>query len=778
MNYSLLLNLRELFSQIPEEFKHDGDVTSSLLTMAGWSGAVGILLVIVALLVLSVVNRYRKSVKVKMSGKFLTTSFAVVWLAGFIIYDTGMYIDHNRWSLLTNMPMAVIHAFEMFLVESDVAAIHHQFHDNWVFMTAFSLVHLLAAAITLMFVIKHFGYNIVAGFRMMFAAYFGKRKESYIFWGLNDESCLLADSIKRHYGQDKGYRIIFVRTNKDKKSGVKNGMERLFNFLSLKNNDLERLERLDCLTTSTYSDLAHLSTGHSQDDILKDRLNLRQLSRIIRKKSTGQVHLFFLDEMTSDNIQSVANLRRDVTLNNYVAGDNHTVSLYCRARYNSVHRVIEDEQFHDRIEVKVIDPSHLSVEVLKQHVEYHPVSYVDINDDATVSSAFKALVVGFGDVGMDAVRFLYEFGSFVKGGNDDGPVQRSEFHCDVVDGKMSSLAGLFLTNAPSVASNLSYHGSATTQRPLISLHEMDARCVEFYQYVESCIKTLNYVVVSMDDDESNISLAVRIFRLAVRYRKDMNHFRILVLVKHDKDNHLQRVVEHYNRLWAAEEHCENPVKRTHQRFIRIDDCLEAPITTFGKMESIFTYEYIVGDDLKKQAKMFKDRYDKSIEVFRGEKPGSTADWETEHKELMQLLEPYKGFSPTYTGIMRLRRIQRQNMENCFHQLTKQKLAKVALGDKYEVFEMNCLKREENQISYSWTNGNPDEQVIKVLDVLARTEHLRWEASHQVLGYLDYGTEDDKDEARLLHGCLKPWESLSTRYQSYDYNVVDVSLGII
>ena len=118
------------------------------------------------------------------------------------------------------------------------------------------------------------------------------------------------------------------------------------------------------------------------------------------------------------------------------------------------------------------------------------------------------------------------------------------------------------------------------------------------------------------------------------------------------------------------------------------------------------------------------------------------------------------------------------MENCFHLLTKQKLAHVALGDKYQVFGMNCLKREENHITYTWTKGESDDHVIEVLNVLAKTEHLRWVASHEVFGYIDYGTENDKDEARLLHGCLKPWESLSTRLQSYDYNVVDVSLGII
>ena len=39
-------------------------------------------------------------------------------------------------------------------------------------------------------------------------------------------------------------------------------------------------------------------------------------------------------------------------------------------------------------------------------------------------------------------------------------------------------------------------------------------------------------------------------------------------------------------------------------------------------------------------------------------------------------------------------------------------------------------------------------------------------------------EKDKDEARLKHGCLKDWTKLSTEMQSNDYDVVDVSLGII
>ena len=75
-------------------------------------------------------------------------------------------------------------------------------------------------------------------------------------------------------------------------------------------------------------------------------------------------------------------------------------------------------------------------------------------------------------------------------------------------------------------------------------------------------------------------------------------------------------------------------------------------------------------------------------------------------------------------------------------------------------------------------AQPIDAVVNVLDVLARTEHLRWCASHEILGYRDVDEKSFKDEAKLLHGCIKPWEELTQEIQSYDYNIVDVSLGIV
>ena len=788
MTNTIFVGMSGLLGVLPPVEVLEHDMTPYLSTLARYASILGASLAVLASVILLLMNRRGRVSRWQVSGRMLTTSFLVVWFAGFVVYDVGLYIPHGPWSLLANVPMAIIHAFEMFLLHSDVAAIHEPFHDNWIFMGIFSLVHLLAAVVTLVFVLKHFGYNIVAGFRMLFEAYLpGTKRETYVFWGLNDASYLLARSIREHYGNDnKDYRIIVVRTNHDGGEGksVRNGMERLFNFLSLRNNDLDRLLELDCLTTSTYTDLIHLSlddldaSGYA--DILRHHLDLGLLARIIGRKTSGSVHLFFLTDNDNDNIHAVGNMKRDKTIATLLeAGKSAT--LYCKARYNSVHRVIEDEQIQERLTVKVVDPSHISVEMLKQDVKLHPVSYVDINSDGTVSSAFNALVVGFGEVGYDAVRFLYEFGAFVKSGSDGGKVERSGFRCDVVDKDIKQLAGLFAVNAPSISRQMSYDEHEWNHLTPITLHDLDIHSVDFYNHIESMIETLNYVVIALDDDEQNVSLAVRIFRLAVRYRKDLNHFRILARVRYDKGGHLLKITQHYNRLWAAQSCSDEASRHIHQHDVRNTDKINEPITLFGSMSSTYTWDYIVSDRLKNEAKRFKEKYDQSIMSMKG--TGAIAmtplEWESEHRDLMQLTDEYRGYSPTFSGIMRLRRIQRQNMENCFHQLTKCALAKAALSEEdYALIAGHYLTRRENETQYQWNNHAPVPAVTKVLEVLAQTEHLRWMASHEILGYREDAAEDDKDEARLLHGCLKPWHRLSERVKSYDCNVVDVSLGII
>ena len=68
-----------------------------------------------------------------------------------------------------------------------------------------------------------------------------------------------------------------------------------------------------------------------------------------------------------------------------------------------------------------------------------------------------------------------------------------------------------------------------------------------------------------------------------------------------------------------------------------------------------------------------------------------------------------------------------------------------------------------------------EQIKDLLLVLAKTEHLRWNASHEMLGY-EYNKGKTID-LKYKHYCLCKWQKLdSDEIRSYDNNVVDVTLG--
>ena len=770
------------------EFGHSDTIATYHLGPYFFHAAMlGVVGAVFAIAILFFANKSKRIWNIVSSN--LLFFFVVAWLFGFVVYDVGMYTGEYI-SILLNTPMAILHAFGMFLLDSDISAIHEEFHGNTIFMACFSIAHFIAALVSMAFVIKHFGYNIIAGLKLFFTARLSRKRDiTYVFWGMNDASYHLANSIKNHHKKDGNSRIIVVRTNSDNETtSARNGMERLFNFLSLKNKDLNRLIELECLTTSTFSNLSattvEIDNGELPDKLRKE-LNMRQLCRIIKRKTRKEVHIFFLSEDEQSNIKSVAYLKKDKTINDFISragSDNKKAVLYCHTRNNSIHRVIEDEQPKADIEVKVVDSSRLCVDLLKHKADLQPVNYVEIENDATVSSAFNALVVGFGQVGLDVVRFLYEFGAFVKTGSTPKKVIRSDFHCDVVDKNMPDLAGLFVANAPAIKPAMPFKGDDNNDS-LITLHEMDCQSVYFYEKLEEWIKSLNYIVIATGVDELNISLGVRVLRLAIRYRENMSHFRILVRVSQDEDRHFRKIAQFYNRLWEAE------LKRDHedgfkrQRIVASSYEIDAPITLFGTVEEIYQYDYIVSDQLKNMAKMFKERYDKSIrelQIQSNDTVDNVVSWDEEYRRYMQIDGEYNGYAPTYSNVMKLRRMQSQNFENCFHVQTKQRLAMCALGaDEYAVLSDHQLFRKNNETGYQWkSHVQPQTNITKVLDTLAQTEHLRWNASHEILGYQNEGDERFKDEAKLLHGCLKDWEQLSVRTQSYDYNVVDVSLDII
>jgi len=730
--------------------------------------------------------------------------FILIWIFGFVVYDIGMCTG-ERISLLTNAPMAIVHAFGIFILDSDVSAIHEHFHNSWIYMMFFSLVHILAAIVSTLFVINHFRFNILARWRMFKTRYGGKTDETYVFWGLNEASFQLINSIKKHYGNDnKNYRIIVVRTNKDGDDSPESrtGVGRIFDFLSLRNSELERLQELGCLTAGTYTDLSAFNPNDMPDgpnDIIGHVLNLKSLQKILANKTRRKIHMLFLSNEEKDNLHAVELLRGDKTINEFPCKPNdanpdsscninhsdtstdHQVIFYCHARYNSVHRVVEDQNSSDGITVKVIDSSHINVEMLKRNNDMLPVNFVDVEANATVSSPFNALVVGFSEVGQDSARFLYEFGAFVKSGSNDQHVARSEFHMHIVDNNMADLAGIFVANAPAIKPSTPFISGSENPDATITLHDMDCRSIRFYHHLEKWITDLNYIVIATDNDELNISLGVRIFKIATRYRKNLEKFCILVRVHNDDDGNIRKIAGHYNRLWAAQI-AAGKNTTLNQKTIKRDAPVNKPIYLFGLDKETYTYGNVIDDNLEKQAIEFKELYEASSnpDEHKYATKESEKAWVKDYREKMQLDGEYKPYHPTYSALMKLRRTQGQDFANCLHSETKRLLAQKALTRLgIPSFAWGDLLRKDKTTVYTLKSGeaiNPG--IIRILNVLAQTEHLRWIASHEILGYICVGQPKDKDEVKLHHGCITAWENLDEKTQSYDYNVVDVTLNII
>ena len=120
MANTIVLALNGLLGALPPVDALVHDMTPYLATLASWSSLLGVILALLVGLILLFLNRRGHAYRWLVSGRALTTSFIVVLLAGFVVYDVGMYISHEPLSLLTNVPMAIIHAFEMFLLHSDL----------------------------------------------------------------------------------------------------------------------------------------------------------------------------------------------------------------------------------------------------------------------------------------------------------------------------------------------------------------------------------------------------------------------------------------------------------------------------------------------------------------------------------------------------------------------------------------------------------------------------------------------------------------------------------
>ena len=138
------------------------------------------------------------------------------------------------------------------------------------------------------------------------------------------------------------------------------------------------------------------------------------------------------------------------------------------------------------------------------------------------------------------------------------------------------------------------------------------------------------------------------------------------------------------------------------------------------------------------------------------------------------------------GLQSLKRKDWQDFSNAYHIDTKMILAGIKEPERMtdnDLVKIHCLreafaamKREGKQ----WVDVDPKDPTFVLLENLAKNEHLRWNASHVLLGYIPDKGGNGCNEIEKKHNCLVDWEELldyDADFQYYDYKFIEMALKI-
>jgi len=619
----------------------------------------------------------------------------------------------------------------------------------------------------------------------------------YVFFGMNEPSRLLAKSIRKEEGEQALIVIVEKSPVDDNDRGGWNSIVEMFTH---REQSFADAEDVDARITFTETRLCDVDKDElTQNKVLDEKydvlgeMNLIILRKLIQKLSIGvndaELHIFVLSENEDENIRALSVLAHDKTIN---AGVGKIMQrFYCHARRNGLNRVIEDISVKQGLEIRVIDSANLAIELLKADDRNHPVRMMEIDEEnpSTVKSAFHSLILGFDEAGQDAFKYLYEFAAFV--GSQSGE-KRSPFYCTIVDQRMEELEGYFYAFAPAVMEK------TVSDNVNIKMKTCDCRSRQFYKILnKNFINSLNYVVIALGTDELSMTCAIRLFNYVRQSREDLSRLRIFVRsYQSDKEDYMKKIADHYNEGYNTD--CKNSLKTDIEKENYICQNIIIP---FGQIRDIYSYQMIIDEELTIKGRRFQESYAK----MKGEKELwddrravllGTKKYEKDVLNNKIAVEiPVKERKTSLDNIRSLRRKENQDLANALHAGTKLYLLKKSFDEDYDWYdfldryfeideETPKCEGSRNTITYNGLNEKENKAILN----LARLEHLRWNASHEMLGYVKANGNLHKCDERLRqHNCLRPWNELDNEskdssladweadYKSFDYGVVDTSL---
>ena len=708
--------VHSLSSHIAECFSKCIDSCSQRILESNWLDGVNIVIALLA--ILFVVSICKPKVKVMLFRHLKIQAF-LIWVCGVILYMVGFNEHGSAASNVALLLRSSLSSMEMFVSHSDLIEVNEKFHGNPTYMALFALTHFCAVAISAIFILRLFGFRLVSWVKVMKAyicSWLPLNCNYYVMFGVNSNTLMLANSIHKKRKEEK-QRIIFINMPK---KGHSHAATR-FSFSHFFHSDsngidkyLEDIEMMGALLFNSSRSFDNPILKHSIDDVFKVfqaldfswivRMPLQNLlrnsaTRKNKKFNGSKVEFFFLSDEEKDNLIAVTVLQK--IPKKQIDYKNFSFNCYCHARKSQNNAAMLNEGAL-AFKVHIIDTSNLAVLDLKRDNRFHPVNFVEKDTNTgTVKSAFTGMVIGFGETGRDAFRFLYEFSSFTK--DNQGNPSAKKIH--VIDKDIDDLKAEFLEEAPALKNN-----SEIEWWNVKSTHSAG-----YWDKLKSVIQELNYIVISVKDDEEAVGIATSIFEYAYRYRDNLNRFKIFVRLRNSM---------------------REDFLRKHKEFFNV-------IVPFGSVMDAFSYETINKDVLEKAAKRFKYRYDilygakfDAIENGNEEEYADEA-WLKRRKVYLEETDAVK----RKESEIKIWYQEEQDRSNVWHIYTK-----IALVN--EDVTPESLQLDSNK---------------HLLQNLSDCEHLRWNAKMELLGFEPATSEDiKKEEEKSKDKQRDPWRSLKLR----------------
>lgn len=680
-----------------------------------------------------------------LNRAFVSWAWATL-LGGWFVYMVGFCENGTAHSLVAFIVRPFLSSLEQFVFHSDLFDVSEECLASPWFMTAYTVLYFSAVLISSIIVVNCLRNRIVFFFKRLYWSVVSCHTIN-VFFEINDKSICLAKSINV---KERG-RTIFVQFPKasDEHQGH-NSLSRIFGLNTFDKQQMLAIKGLKSIVINASSELF-------DEDMTDDRsvspyaLESNGLDRLIKPlKRAHSIRLFFLSENENENVRAGINMANSHVL----AG--RDVEIYCKARQSYENYTLFDSStnalFH------LVDDSSYAVNSLKV-MDWdktgtpiaHPINYVKVNSAlGVVESAFNCMVVGFGQTGQDAMRFLYEFGSFV--GRTGG---KSPFHCKITDKDMNSCLGYVASEIPAL--QIGDGSVADSDKPIsnreIELIQCDVHSDAFWNELErdNFINKLNCIVVALGSDEENISLATKLYEFALRHdavgNKEGNCLKIFVRgYNSDEEARLRNVESFYRK--------ENDV-------IRI----------FGEVSDIYSYDVIIKNKIQEQAKEFFESYNTTL--------GFNEEWDARHDKLR---------TGTIDQKVEIRIKEKQDRYNALHQFTKLQLLGITssgasvrqLPSTYPFITEQQLVGNMKRYYGNAIPCNEDDELQlwhTRLENVSKCEHLRWNSAMYMLGFV-YVDAQKKDFRKRQHKYLVDWDQLDNGVRMYDYKVVETTVSLI